>query len=138
MKALNWAAVGATATAIVVLSYLPCDIVSIGDHDKNSHMLAYGLLTFLLLCALENPGRLIEQIPIVDWSIRLFKILLAVAAVILFGLTIELTQPFFHRQCSLQDVLANIKGAGVVAVLWVAAGLVWLVSRGLSRGRYDH
>jgi len=65
----------------------------------------------------------------------LVKVLSATAAVILFGGANELIQPLFGREGSLRDFLSNLEGTGGVAVLWVAAGLVWLLGRNLYGGR---
>jgi len=132
---VNWAAVAATAVGIIVLSHLPSDVVSLGSRDNSAHILAYGLLTLLLLCALDDRGKLLGLMVAVDRRIGCIKILLVVVAVTLFGAANELIQPLFHRQGSLQDFVANLKGSGGVVVFWLVAGLLWRASRRLAARR---
>jgi len=135
IRVLNWAAAAATAAGIVVLSHLPSDVVSLGSHDNKAHVLAYGLLTLLLLCALDDRGKPLGLMVAGNRRIGWIKISLVVVVVMLFGAANELLQPLFHRQGSLQDFFANLEGSGGVAVLWLVAGLVWWGSRGLIARR---
>jgi len=130
IRTLNWSATAATALGIVVLSHLPSDVVSLGSRDNSAHILAYGILTLLLLCALGDRGKLLGLMVAVNRRMGWIKISVVVVVVALFGAANELIQPFFNRQGSLQDFLSNLKGSVGVAVLWVVAGLLWRASRG--------
>ena len=125
MKTLNWSAAAATAVGILVMSHLPSNVVNLGGSDTGLHGLAYGLLTLLLLCALGDSGPVFGFLILVDRRLGWIKISLVVVAVALFGGANEMVQPFFQRQGSMKDFLANLKGSGAVAGLWLAIGLVW-------------
>lgn len=81
---------------------------SLGLWDKLAHAIGYGLLTLLLVPALDPPRA---------W--------LAGAWVMLYGIGIELAQAWGgHRQGDWQDALANGVGVLLAIALWEAGRLL--------------
>jgi VanZ family protein len=80
--------------------------------DKTEHVLAYGLLTgFVINTAVRRYAR----------HRGLMIALGTVALIAVCGALDEWTQPYFHRTCDLYDWLADMAGAGVVSMVYLAA-----------------
>lgn len=75
--------------------------------DKAVHFLAYAILTGLLLWAIResnwNKWKRISWLPL--------KAVAILAVILLIGTVDELTQPWFHRTCSIWDLFADLLGA---------------------------
>jgi VanZ family protein len=94
---------------ILVLTHIPQSKLPLKQvSDKLAHFVVFTVLTALLWLALPAPkGSLV------------YKVLVVLAVVLIYGALDELTQPWFNRFCSLDDWFADAIGAliGVTAML---------------------
>lgn len=102
------------ATAgFIILTHLPTKYVPVElnrfDLDKMMHILAYGVLTALMIMAIKPPR---------TWSLRLGLI----AVLLVLAITDETTQVFVGRCASNADLMADILGMFIAMTLsfsWV-------------------
>lgn len=95
--------------------------VDIPGKDKTEHVLAYGLLSALILVAASHALARHRGLRIAAGMVAL----IAVAAAL-----DEWTQPYFGRSCELGDWIADVSSATGVSVIYLAAK--WVSSRGRS------
>ena len=103
-----------TLAAVTYFSLAPAPVAGPGRWDKAAHLVAYGVLGFLMVLAM--PPR---------WK-GLQRTLVAVVAVVAYGIALEFVQRVTGRQFEVADMVADAIGAGLGAV----SG--WLVSRKLA------
>jgi VanZ family protein len=112
------------ALVIVLLSLLPLPQPPVADFllaDKIGHALAYLVLSFLVFAS-QLPGP------------RLRLVLAAVGSSVALGALMELIQPLTHRHRELGDLLANLVGSTVGALLALAVAN-WLKRLMLRQGK---
>jgi VanZ family protein len=100
-RALLWLLTGAYWLLLLTLTHLPpSHLPETHLSDKFEHFTCYALLAGLLhLCQWPSRKSL--------WAISLATIAILLA----YGAFDELTQPFFHRTCSIYDWYADAAGA---------------------------
>lgn len=102
--------------------------VEVPGKDKTEHVLAYGLLTALILNVAVRRFARYGRLTIVLGTL----VLIAIA-----GALDEQTQPYFHRSCDLYDWLADMLGTGLVCLGYLAVTWGWPVrhtASGAERG----
>ncbi len=78
--------------------------------DKLEHIAAYGLIATCFLLSLKRP-------------VRPALLLLGLATLGGIGALDEMTQPLFHRTCSIADYACDLAGIAVACLLFGAAKL---------------
>jgi VanZ family protein len=99
---IKWLVLAVTFTSIVlVLTHIPQEFMPSqlqkSGLDKLQHVVAYGIITFLLIFALKS-------------SPPLFSALLVFFAILAIGIVDEVTQPIVGRQASIIDLAADAIG----------------------------
>jgi len=98
---------------VTILSVLPTPQVDGLESDKLNHLIAYAVLTLLLVLSLPGDRRL----PRGFW--------VALLSLLLYGALIEVVQHYIGRQFDLMDMVANAAGM----LLGAGAGLLVRVRR---------
>ncbi len=93
---------------VTVLSVLPTPEVDGLESDKLNHLIAYTVLTLLLVLSLPGDRRL----PRGFW--------IALLSLLLYGVVMEVVQHYIGRQFDLMDMVANAVGV----LLGAGAGLL--------------
>lgn len=108
--------------AFVATHLPPGDVSDIHISDKVAHCIGYGGLATLLAWVLTCFG----------WA-RLFRIVLPLGILLVYGAVDELTQPPFGRSVSFYDWFADAAGIAIALALWET--ILALLSAFRRRGR---
>lgn len=105
---IKWLIAAIFSTAmLVIITHLPQDVMpdrlQVSGLDKIEHVIAYGVITLLFILSIKK-------------RFSLFRAIILLFAISVFGAIDELTQPLVNRVASPIDWLADI--IGIVAVLF--------------------